>query len=184
MSGKKPGNGPASSARGPNHELSALACPRHAHEVDLFSGGAQEHWYEAYPLLHDAMPVVRLEGEGPTPDADGFILTKYEDIARVVKDPERFPPRIHEAIVQIEQAQNAGKTLPGVNAMLASMVTLRPSHELYRSHRQELTDPWVGPGASRHTDMIKDCAHRLIDRFIDDQALILCNSSQDPCRKW
>ena len=72
------------------------------------------------------------------------------------------------AIVQIEQAQNAGKTLPGVNAMLASMVTLRPSHELYRSHRQELTDPWVGPGASRHTDMIQDCAHRLIDRFIDE----------------
>ena len=171
MSGKKPGNGQASSARGPNHELSALACPRHAHEVDLFSGGAQEHWYEAYPLLHDAMPVVRLEGEGPTPDTDGFILTKHEDIARVVKDPERFPPRIHEAIVQIEQAQNAGKTLPGVNAMLASMVTLRPSHELYRSHRQELTDPWVGPGASRHTDMIKDCAHRLIDRFIDDPSI-------------
>ena len=50
MSGKKPGNEPASSAKGPNHELSALACPRHAHEVDLFSGGAQEHWYEAYPL--------------------------------------------------------------------------------------------------------------------------------------
>jgi cytochrome P450 len=168
MSEKKPRGKPPSSASGPNHGLSPMDCPRHAREVDLFNDGAQEHWYEAYPLLHDAMPVVRLEGEGPTPDTDGFILTKHEDIARVVKDPERFPPRVHEAITQIEQAQNAGKTLPGVNAMLASMVTLRPSHDLYRSHRQELTDPWVGPGATRHSEMIKDCANRLIDRFIGE----------------
>ena len=96
----------------PNHELSALACPRHAHEVDLFSEGAQEHWYEAYPLLHDAMPVVRLEGEGPTPDSDGFILTKHEDIARVVKDPERFPPRIHDRHCPDRTSTKCGQNTP------------------------------------------------------------------------
>ena len=74
-------------------------------DVDLFAEGAQEHWYEAYSILHAECPVVRLEGEGQTKDQDGYILTKYEDIARVVKDPERFPPRIHEAIVQIQAAE-------------------------------------------------------------------------------
>jgi len=167
MTGKKSASHANASSPGPNHGLSPMACPRHAGEVDLFSEGAQEHWYEAYPLLHETTPVVRLEGEGASPEADGFILTKHEDIARVVKDPTRFPPRVHQAILQIEQAQNSGKTLPGINAMLASMVTLRPNHDLYRSHRQELTDPWVGPGAARHTELIQDCANRLIDQFID-----------------
>lgn len=153
--------------RGPNHDLSPMACPATVSDVDLFGSGAQEHWYEAYALLHEATPVVRLEGEGATPDTDGFILTKHEDIARVVKDPDRFPPRLHQAIKQIKAAEQTGKALPEINAMLASMVTLRPDHALYRAHRQELTDPWVGPGAARHTEMIKDCVHRLIDRFIE-----------------
>ena len=32
-------------------------------DVDLFAEGAQEHWYEAYSILHAECPVVRLEGE-------------------------------------------------------------------------------------------------------------------------
>ena len=158
---------PTQPSKTPNHALSAQACPLSLADVDLFADGAQEHWYEAYPILHAECPVVRLEGEGQTEEQDGYILTKYEDIARVVKDPERFPPRLHEAIVQIQAAEESGHTVPHVNAMLRSMMTLRPNHALYRSHRQELTDPWVGPGAARHTDMIKDCANRLIDRFGD-----------------
>ena len=157
----------ATSSRGPNHALSAQRCPHALQDVDLFAEGAQEHWYEAYPILHAECPVMRIPGEGPAEGFDGFVLTKHEDIARVVKDPERFPPRVHDAILQIKAAEASGREVPHVNAMLRSMMTLRPDHALYRSHRQELTDPWVGPGASRHTEMIKDCAHRLIDGFGD-----------------
>ena len=46
------------------------------------------------------------------------------------------------------------------------MATLRPTQELYRAHRQELTDPWVGPGATRHTEMITRYADELIDNWI------------------
>ena len=157
----------ATSTRGPNHALSVQRCPHALEDVDLFAEGAQEHWYEAYPILHAECPVMRIPGEGPAEGFDGFVLTKYEDVARVVKDPERFPPRVHEAILQIKAAEASGREVPHVNAMLRSMMTLRPDHALYRSHRQELTDPWVGPGASRHTEMIKACAHRLIDGFGD-----------------
>ena len=76
----------------PNHELSTMACPHTLEDVDLFSPGAQEHWYEAYPILHREAPVHIIPGEGFGPGSDGYILSKYEDIERVVKDPERFTP--------------------------------------------------------------------------------------------
>ena len=74
-----------------NHELSPMACPVDLDTVDLFGAGAQEHWYEAYEILHRDAPVLRIEGGGLMPGTDAFVLTKHADIARVVKDPERFP---------------------------------------------------------------------------------------------
>ena len=150
----------------PNHSLSPMRCPMQLDDVDLFGEGAQEHWYEAYPILHDQAPVHRLPGEGYGPDSDGFILSKYEDIALVVRDPVRFPPTLALALEQIEPSDDAAGH-EYVNAMMMSMKSLRPSNELYRAHRQELTDPWVGPGASRHEAMIRKAANELIDRWID-----------------
>ena len=48
------------------------------------------------------------------------------------------------------------------------MVTLRPNMDLWRTHKQELTDPWVGPGADRHSEMIRQHVDDLIDEWIDD----------------
>ncbi len=151
----------------PNHELSPMRCPANVEDVDLFSPGAQEHWYEAYPILHSQCPVVRLPGEGYQPGSDGYILTKYDDISRVVRDPVRFPPTLTLAIRQLETLGVPPEEAPHTNAMLVSMATLRPSNELYRAHRQELTDPWVGPGANRHTEMITGFVNQLIDKWID-----------------
>ncbi|HEY5644775.1 MAG TPA: cytochrome P450 [Pseudomonadales bacterium] len=151
----------------PNHALSAQQCPVTLADVDLFAPGAQEHWYEAYPILHAEAPVFRLPGEGLTPGSDGFILTRYADINRVVKDPERFPPTLSLAIGQILSSGVAPEEAPRTNAMIASMATLRPTNELYRAHRQELTDPWVGPGAARHEAMIRRFVDELIDAWID-----------------
>src|SRR5690606_38629306 len=136
-------------------------------DVDLFSPGAQEHWYEAYPILHRECPVVRLRGEGYEPGTDGFILTKSEDISAVVRDPVRFPPTLTLAIRRLESLGVPLEEAPQTNAMIVSMATLRPTNELYRAHRQELTDPWVGPGASRHTEMITRFVDQLIDNWID-----------------
>jgi len=152
----------------PNHELSPQGCPVHLEDVDLFAAGAQEHWYEAYPILHEQEPVVRLPGEGMRSGTDGFILTRYEDIRQVVRDPVRFKPTLHVAIEALLASDTSPEEAPLTNAMLASMATLRPTHELYRAHRVELTDPWVGPGASRHGEMIERHAKTLIDRFIDN----------------
>ncbi|MCZ0945522.1 MAG: cytochrome P450 [Gammaproteobacteria bacterium] len=152
----------------PNHELSPMKCPMTLADVDLFGPGAPEHWYEAYEILHREAPVHRLPGEGPTPDKDAFILTKYDDIALVVRDPVRFPPLITMGLKQLNESGASPEDVPNLNTMMASMMTLRPTNELYRSHRQELTDPWVGPGASRNTEMITGHVNELIENWIDN----------------
>jgi cytochrome P450 len=155
------------SAKTPNHELSEMKCPVTLEDVDLFGPGAQEHWYEAYEILHREAPVHRIPGEGFAPGTDGFILSKYEDIAKVVRDPVRFPPGLSVAVDAMIESGVPPEEMPQTNAMMVSMMTLRPTVELWRSHRLELTDPWVGPGAGRNTDMITACADRLIDSWID-----------------
>lgn len=160
----------ASPPRHVNHDLGPMRCPVDLQSVDLFGDGAQEHWYEAYQILHREAPVLRIAGGGLTPGTDAFVLTKHADVARVVKDPDRFP-----ALTQTRVGDYARRGLSAEdtyaryrNLMQASMVSLRPTQELYLRHRRELTDPWVGPGALRHRDMIARHANELIDEWIDD----------------
>lgn len=156
-----------------NHELSPMRCPVELADVDLFGEGAQEHWYEMYEILHRDAPVLRIAGAGVTPGTDAFVLTKHADVSLVVKDPERFPA--------LSQARVGGYAAEGMTAddayakyrslMQASMVSLRPTQELYIRHRKELTDPWVGTGAIRHREMITKHANDLLDEWIDAGAV-------------
>jgi cytochrome P450 len=136
-------------------------------DVDLFAPGAQEHWYEAYAILHREAPVVRIPGGGNLPGTDAFILTKYDDMAMVTRDTQRFPSGLSLTLQQMAKSPLPPEQQPHTNAMMVSMFTLRPTDELYRAHRQELTDPWVGPGASRHNAMIERHCNQLIDRWIE-----------------
>ena len=144
-----------------------MRCPAHLDDVDLFAPGAQEHWYEAYDILHAEAPVHRIPGEGFGPGTDAFILTKHEDIAKVVRDQERYPVVTSLALKGVIEAGGDPFELPNVNTLVASMVSLRPNPELWRAHRQELTDPWVGPGAGRNREMVERVANELVDRWIE-----------------
>ena len=152
-----------------NHELSPMTCPATLDDVDLFGPGAQEHWYEAYEILHRHAPVLRIEGGGLRPGSDAYVLTKHADVSAVVKDPDRFPPlttkRLRDLAERGVSPEDAYATHHSL--MHASMLSLRPTQELYFHHRRELTDPWVGPGALRHRDMIARHANDLIDEWID-----------------
>lgn len=154
-------------AKTPNHELSEMKCPHGLEDVDLFSPGAQEHWYEAYDILHREAPVHKIPGEGLMPGTDGYILSKYADIERVVKDPVRYPPTMFLALQAEKDGPFPAAGATQVNAMMESVKTLRPNNELWRTHKQELTDPWVGPGANRHTEMVTKAVDGLIDKWID-----------------
>jgi cytochrome P450 len=153
-----------------NHELSPMACPVHLDDVDLFGDGAQEHWYEAYEILHREAPVFRIEGGGLLPGADAFVLTKHADVSLVVRDPERFPVLTTKRLGQlVDQGLSPEEAYERHHSLMqASMLSLRPTQELYNRHRRELTDPWVGPGALRHREMIARHTNDLIDTWIDD----------------
>ena len=150
----------------PNHFDGPMRCPVGLEDVDLFSPGAQEHWYDAYPILHRDAPVHKIPGEGYGPGSDGYILSKHADIALVVRDPVRFPPTLFLALQKFGEDETNLEEQAFVNAMMVSMQSLRPNNELWRAHRQELTDPWVGPGASRHEAMIRGAADELIDGLV------------------
>ena len=153
-----------------NHQLGPMTCPVDLDSVDLFGAGAQEHWYEMYEILHRDAPVLRIPGGGLRPGTDAYVLTKHADIAAVVKDPERF---IVMGQRRVGDWADEGLTVEQVyeklrNLMTASMVSLRPTQEMYIKHRKELTDPWVGTGAPRHREMITELANDLLDEWIDD----------------
>ncbi len=138
--------------------------PHKLKDVDLFGPGAEELWYDAYAILHREAPVHHLPGEGLTPETDAFILSRYEDINRVVKDPIRYTPITSLMLEQMAAARTPPENMDYINMMMVSMLTLRPTVELWRAHRKELTDPWVGPGAERHRGMIT----RRVDALIDN----------------
>ncbi|HEB26224.1 MAG TPA: cytochrome P450 [Porticoccus sp.] len=148
-----------------------MQCPMSLDDVDLFSPGAQEHWYEAYPILHRDAPVYVLPKGGLDGQSDAYVLTKHSDIEKVVKDPERFTPIMSLRVADLQQLLDRGETPPSdasrFTIALDSVRTLRPTAQLWRSHRQELTDPWVGPGAKRHKQTITAIVDKLIDRWID-----------------
>ncbi len=151
-----------------NHELSPMACPVDLDGVDLFGVGAQEHWYEAYEILHRDAPVLRIEGGGVKPGTDAYVLTKHADVTRVVKDPVRYLSLTQARVgAYADDGLSADETYATYrNLMTAAMVTLRPTQELYIRHRKELTDPWVGTGALRHRAMITKHANDLVDEWI------------------
>ena len=130
-----------------------MACPMQVGEVDLFAPGSQEHWYEAYSLLHEQSPVLKIPGGGKTPGTDAYVITKYEDISRIIRDPVAFP-QANLRMANDEAAEifrTAGYGTPN-----DARQSLRPDLESHKQHRLQLTDPWVGPvGADQHEDMIR-----------------------------
>ena len=144
--------------------MSDERCPVHLDDVDLFADGAQEHWFEAYQILHRDAPVYRLPGEGDEPGSDAFIVTKYADIAAIVKDPYTFPIRFDQGDNNLERELIAEQ---GFGDAVNARDTLRPDIEQHKRHRHELTDPWVGTGAGRHEALITQACHDLIDKWID-----------------
>ena len=148
-----------------NGEKDSARCPMHLEEVDLFEAGAQEHWFEAYKILHDEAPVHRIPGGGGKPGADAFILTKYEDISRVARDPKTFTVGLDSGFQEHEMEVFKER---GFGEVAEAGRKLRPTIEEHMQHRRQLTDPWVGAsGAAQHEEMSKQVASDLIDRWID-----------------
>lgn len=155
----------------PPQEENPARCPASLQDVDLFAPGGQEHWYEAYRILHEDAPILVLEGEGLNGSGDAYVLNCFEDIETVVKNPERFTPlltlNVRELCEMLERGEQPPRDASRFDIALDSVRTLRPTEALWRAHRQELTDPFVGPGARRYEGVVRDIVDELIDGWIE-----------------
>ena len=148
--------------------VAPAVCPVNHAEIDLFADGSQEWWFDAYKVLREQCPVIKLPGQGRLPGADAYILTKYEDIARVARDGSLTFGR------EDQEAQGNGNSPlqaevfkeAGFGDAFDAQRHLRGSEEQAIRYRRLVTDPWVNTGASRHREMITRVANELVDRWV------------------
>jgi cytochrome P450 len=145
-------------------------CPPEAEQIDLFADGSQEWWFDAYKVLREQKPVIHLPGQGRIPGTDAYILTKYEDIYKVVHDQSLVMGREDQnrqgngnSPLQEEVFKEAG-----FGEAFEAQRHLRNSEEAALRYRHQITDPWVNTGAHRHRELASKVAHQLIDKWIDD----------------
>jgi cytochrome P450 len=127
-----------------------------AMEVDLFDPRTQEDWYPTYAWLRENQPVYQIPGTRL------YVLTRYEDIAAVVRNSELFsnqaelhggePLLLHAEARSIYQERGWARAFP--------LAVDPPNHRKYRS----LVDPLLmGERLRTLQPMIKQLVHELID---------------------
>ena len=126
-------------------------------EVDLFSPETQENWYPSYHAILDQAPVY------PIPGQNMFLVSKFEDIAWIVRNPDRFPHAAgssHNLLMSDEaKAYHVENGYPRSQPLS----TNPPEHRRYR----ELVDPFFSPaGATRQREMITETIEELVDEVV------------------
>jgi len=127
-------------------------------EIDLFDPEVQQAPYESYQVLRDEAPVWHM------PQTGWYVVTRYADVAEVVRKPEVYSMRVGEKLGNPYQSDpevyRIFKTEGWVNA--GSLSTDPPVHQNYRS----LVD--VSFTAKRVRAMeagIEKLCHSLVDSF-------------------
>ncbi|QGN55683.1 cytochrome P450 [Novosphingobium sp. Gsoil 351] len=129
-------------------------------QIDLFGPKAGQHWYETYRQLRETAPVYQVPG------TTLYVLTRYDDIAMVVRDSERFsteadrhggePLLLHPEAREIYRQRGWPKAFP--------LSQDPPEHRRFRA----LVNPFFAGGQlERSRAMIKRRVAALIDQFAD-----------------
>lgn len=125
-------------------------------KIDLFDPQTQEDWYPTYAWLREHRPVYQIPGTLL------FVLTRYEDIAAVVRNSELFsnqaelhggePLLLHAEARNIYQERGWPRAFP--------LAVDPPDHRKYRA----LVDPLlIGDRLKTVQPMIQQLVHELID---------------------
>ena len=126
--------------------------------IDLFKPSVQEDWYPTYRAMQEEAPVYLVPGTRM------YVLTKYEDIAAVVRDPVLFSNRadlhggepllLHADARAIYDERGWPKRHP--------LSADPPEHKGYRA----LVDPFfTGEGLARARPVVEAAIDRLIDQL-------------------
>lgn len=126
--------------------------------VDLFDPDTQENWYPAYEKLQAEAPVFKVPG------LNMFVLTRYEDIAAVVRDSDTFsnqaelhggePLMLFPEARRIYEERGFPRKFP--------LAVDPPEHQKYR----KLVDHFFrGSRLTGVRPLITEIVHGLIDKF-------------------
>ena len=137
--------------------------PQSVAEVDLLDVEIQECPYAAYKTLREQAPVYRDQLTG------FYVLTRYEDLREVLKDPTTFsnlrprgpdhiPPERMQRIAQLYRDKGwlPSPTLSGRDDPDHKQMRALFDHT-FRASRIKLMDPYV-----------KELSYQLVDAFLDD----------------
>jgi cytochrome P450 len=129
-------------------------------EINFMDPEVQENWFSAYEVLQRDAPVYFM------PEIGMYVLTKYEDVMSVVRQPEVFTggpdfrkndPMIKFAEARALYEQRGWRPQMPLNENL-------PKHRRYRG----LIDPFFTPAAVKKREpMVRKIINDLIDRWID-----------------
>jgi cytochrome P450 len=133
--------------------------------IDLFDAEVQENWYPAYKELREEAPVFQI------PDTSIFVLTRYEDIIKVVSDTVTFStePEAHggDLLIKYPEARRYYQEHGlGKEAGAGRWTPLGVDPPRHRKYRSLIDKFFMGRALTIARPMIMEIITSLIDRFV------------------
>ena len=135
-------------------------------EVNLFDIETQRCPYDAYKQLRDEAPAYQIPG------TDMYVVTRYDDVRRVLMDPKTFPSsapegRFRASAADMERGQMVAERFEEKGWLPAATLNGRddPEHKQMRAMFNEAFKP------SRIKEIdhkVEGLAYELIDGFLED----------------
>ena len=146
---------------------------RSPQDINFMDPEVQKDWFSAYEVLHRDAPVYFM------PELGMYVITKWEDIRDIVRQPELFTVGS-----DVQQTEPSGQ-VPQARALYEQKGWPRytplgenvPKHRHYR----DLVDPYLTPVAvARREPFIRALVNELIDGWIDQGEVEFLKAFAEP----
>jgi len=129
--------------------------PTSLEQVDFFHPGTQEDWYPTYDLLREQAPVWKMPG------TNTYVLTRYEDIAYVLRRTDLFLRGASESTPSSGASSRIKEIYDTKGWPRRSMLGSNPPH--HKKYR-DIADPFFTPaGSERRRGLITGIVDELLD---------------------
>ncbi len=136
-------------------------CPFHkAEDIDFMDPVVQENWFDAYDIIREESPAYFM------PQIGMYVITRYDDIERILRDSETFThgpvEEDVEPLLRYEEARSIyqEKGWPRIAPLGFDL----PHHPHYQAL---VADPLSAAGIRKREDFVRQTVNELIDGWID-----------------
>lgn len=155
------GSSETAPAAAPTESCPASKLRRRVGDYSLLETDVQDQPFEFYQLLHRECPVYRM------PETNFYIVSRYEDVRRIARDPKTFLNQIparqglageRDAIYQSVLRERGWPNVPTLQ---------RCDGEQHARHRKLVERVFTPARVREITPHLERLAHQIVDRFID-----------------